>query len=60
MLRAKSRLNPVVGLLPLASGQTSFGMTFPPFLMKQLHRCDSVLLPRLWELGTPQESEDDC
>jgi len=31
-------------LLPVASGQVCFGMAFPPFLMKQLHYCDSVAI----------------
>jgi hypothetical protein len=34
----------VVGLLPLASGPACWGMAFPPFLMKQLYRCDSVVI----------------
>jgi len=34
-LRAQSRLSPVVGLLPLASGPACLGMAFPPFLVKQ-------------------------
>jgi hypothetical protein len=34
----------VVGLLPLASGQTCFGMAFPPFLMKHLYCCDSQVI----------------
>jgi len=33
-LREQSRVSPVVGLLPLSSGQACFGMVFPPFLMK--------------------------
>jgi hypothetical protein len=32
--------SPVVGLLPLASGQACFGMAFLQFLMKKLYRCD--------------------
>ena len=43
-LRAQSRVSPVVGLLPLASGSACLGMAFPPFLMKQLYRCDSVVV----------------
>jgi len=43
-LRAQSRVSPVVGLLPLASGPACFGMAFPPFLVKQLYRCDSVVI----------------
>jgi hypothetical protein len=34
----------VVGLLPSASGQACFWMSFSPFLMKQLYRCDSVVI----------------
>ena len=43
-LRAQSRVSPVVGSLPLASGQACLGMAFPPFLMKQLYRCDSGVI----------------
>ena len=43
-LRAQSRVRPVVGLLPLASGPACLGMAFPPFLVKQLYRCDSVVI----------------
>jgi hypothetical protein len=43
-LWALSSVSPVVGLLPLASGQACFGIAFPPFLMKQLYRCDSVII----------------
>jgi hypothetical protein len=43
-LRAQTRVSPVVGLLTLASGQAWFGMVFTPFLMKQLHRRDSVVI----------------
>ena len=42
-LRAQSRVSPVVGLLPLASGPACLGMAFPPFLVKQLYPCDSVI-----------------
>jgi hypothetical protein len=42
-LRAQSRVSPVVGLLPSASGLACLGMAFPPFLMKQLYRCDSCI-----------------
>jgi hypothetical protein len=35
----------VVGLLPSASGPVCLGMAFPPFLVKQLYRCDSVISP---------------
>jgi len=43
-LRAQSRVSPGVGLLPLASGPACFGMAFPPFLVKQLYRCDSFVI----------------
>jgi len=43
-LRAQSRVSPVVGLLSLASGPACSGMAFPPFLVKQLYRCDSVVI----------------
>jgi len=43
VLRAQSRVSPVVGLLPSASGPAYLGMAFPPFLMKQLYRSDSVV-----------------
>ena len=43
-LRAQSRVNPVVGLLPLDSGPACLGMAFPPLLIKQLYRCDSVVI----------------
>jgi hypothetical protein len=43
-LRAQSRLSLVVGLLPLASEQACFGIAFPPFLVKQLYRCASVVI----------------
>jgi hypothetical protein len=33
-----------VGLLPLASGQACFVIVVPPFLMKQLCVCDSVVI----------------
>ena len=39
-----SRVSPVVGLLPLASGPACLGMAFPPFLVKQVYRCDSVVI----------------
>jgi hypothetical protein len=38
-----SRVSPVVVSLPLASGQVCFGMAFPPFPMKQLYHCDSIV-----------------
>ena len=43
-LRAQSKVSPAVGLLPLASGLTCLGMEFPAFLMKQLYRCDWVVI----------------
>jgi len=42
-LRDQSRVSPVVGLLPLASGQACLGMAFPALLVKQLYGCDSVV-----------------
>ena len=47
-LRAQSRASPLVGLLPLASGPACLGMAFPPFLEKQLYRCDSVVTGYTW------------
>ena len=41
----------MVGLLPLASGPAYFGMAFPPFLVKQLYRCDFWMR----ETGTDQQ-----
>ena len=46
-LRAQSRVTPAVGLLPLASGRACWRMAFPPFLVKQLYRCDSVVISSL-------------
>jgi len=43
-LRTQSRVSSVVGFLTLASGSASLRMAFPPFLVKQLYRCDSVVL----------------
>ena len=43
-LRDHSKVSPAVGLLPLASGPACLGMVFPPFLVKQLYRCDSVVI----------------
>ena len=43
-LRDQSRVCPVVRLLPLASGPAYLGMAFPPLLMKQLYRCDWVVI----------------
>ena len=50
-LRAQSRVSPAVGLLPLASGMACFGMAFPPFLVKQLYRCDSVVISSFVRTG---------
>ena len=40
-----------VGFLPLASGPACLGMPFPPFLMKQLYRCDSVVISSFVRIG---------
>ena len=40
-----------VGLLPLASGPACLGMAFPPFLVKQLYRCDSVVISSFVRTG---------
>ena len=50
-LRAQSRVSPVVGLLPSACGPACLGMAFPPFLMKQLYRCDSVVISSFVRTG---------
>ena len=50
-LRAQSRVSPVAELLPLASGQACLGMAFPPILVKQLHRCDSVVISSFVRIG---------
>ena len=50
-LRAQSRVSPVVGLLPLASRPACLGMAFPPFLVKQLYRCDSVVVSSFVRAG---------
>ena len=50
-LRAQSRVSPVVGLLPSASGLACLGMAFPLFLMKQLYRCDSVVISSFVRTG---------
>jgi len=50
-LRAQSRVSPAVGLLPLTSGPACLGMAFPPFLMKQLYRCDSVVISSFVRTG---------
>ena len=60
-LRAQSRVSTAVGLLPLASGPACLGMAFPPFLVKQLYRCDSVVISSFVRTGyIPREGEDDC
>ena len=50
-LRAQSRISPVLGLLRLASGPACLGMAFPPFLVKQLYRRDSVVLSSFVRTG---------
>ena len=50
-LRAQSRVSRVVGLLPLASGPACLGMAFTPFLVKQLYRCDSVVISSFVRTG---------
>ena len=50
-LRVQSRVSPVVGLLPLASGPACLGMAFRPFLVKQLYRCDSVVISSFVRTG---------
>ena len=50
-LKAQSRVSPVVGLLPLASGPACLGMEFLPFLAKQLYRCDSVVISSFVRTG---------
>ena len=50
-LRAHSKVSPVVGLQPLASGPTCLGMVFPPFLVKQLYLCYSVVISSSVRLG---------
>jgi hypothetical protein len=50
-LRAQGRVSPVVGLLRLASAQACLGMAFPPFLVKQLYRCDSVVMSSFVRTG---------
>jgi hypothetical protein len=58
-VKSPEQVSPVVGLLPLASGQACFGMAVPPFLMSYTAVTRSSL-PRLWEQGIPREGEDDC
>ena len=50
-LRAQSRVGPVVGLPPLASGPACLGMAFPPFLVKQSYHCDSVVISSFVRTG---------
>jgi len=50
-LRAQSRVRPVVGMLTLASGLACLGMAFPAFLVKQLYRCDSVVISSFVRTG---------
>ena len=46
-LPAHSRVSPVVGLLPLASGPACLGMAFPPFLVKQLYKTNAQIAKEL-------------
>ena len=50
-LWAQSRVSPVVGLLPLASGPACLGMAFPLFMVKQLYCCDSVVISLFVRMG---------
>ena len=50
-LWAESRVSARVGLLPLASGLACLGMIFPPFMVKQLYRCDSVVISSFMRRG---------
>ena len=50
-LRAQSRVSPAVGLLPSDSGPACLGMAFPPFLVKQLYRRDSVVISSFVRTG---------
>ena len=50
-LRAQSKVSPAVLLLPLASWSACFGMAFPPFLVKQLYPCDSVVISSFVRTG---------
>ena len=52
-LQAQSRVSPAVGLLPLASGPACLGMAFPPFLVKPLYCCDSVIISLFVTTGYP-------
>ena len=49
--QAQSRVSPVVGLLPSASGPACLGVAFPPFLVKQLYRCDLVVISSFARTG---------
>ena len=53
LLQAQSTDSPAVGLLHLASGQACFGVAFLPFLMKQLYRCESVVIASFVGTGYP-------
>ena len=50
-LQAQSRVSPVVGLLPVASGLACLGMAFPPFVVKQLYSCESVVISSFARAG---------
>jgi hypothetical protein len=60
-LRAQSRVFPVLGLLPLASGKACFGMAFPPSPDETVNTAVTrSSLPHLWEQGIGREGKDDC
>lgn len=48
----------MVGLLPLAFGQANFGMALPPFLIKQLYRCDSIIIVSVVVTGYTSDEGD--
>jgi hypothetical protein len=50
-LRAQSKVRSVTGLLPLSSRRAYLGMEFPPFPVKQLYRCDSVVISSFVRTG---------
>jgi len=50
-LWAHSTVSSVVGFLPFASGPACLVMAFPPFLIKQLYRCDSVIISSFVRTG---------
>ena len=50
-LPAQSRVSPAVGLQPSASGLACLGMVFPPFRVKQLNGCDSVVISSFVRTG---------